>query len=219
MIPVARQKEPGNFAEKLGKKADAFLKNIPEPTKENIDSRPWWRYVLDDLFGAYGRLCAYCGLRFQRDAVCVDHFTPISKIWRTNPKGAYEWSNFRLASQSMNNEKKDYQDVVDPFHIEPVWFVIDFPSMIIKSGPGLAPADKAKVDATILRLKLNNIEKRYIHYRRELIRKYCDMARKWGRFQPALDVLDDWAPFIAFELKRQALTEQIIEMLKYPERR
>ena len=116
----------------------------------------------------------------------------------------------------MNTEKGDYMDVVDPFTVKPAWFVIDFPSMVIKSGTDLAPADKAKVEATISRLKLNRIEKRYIEYRRELIRKYCDKARKWGGIEHALEILDDMAPFIVFELKRQELTEKIVERLKYP---
>jgi len=214
MIPVKKRKEPGDFAEMVTRKADAFLKKIPNPTKKDIDNRPLWRNALDDLYEAYEEVCAYSGLWFHRDAVSVDHFIPVCDIWSTNPEAAYEWDNFRLASRSMNTEKGDHRDVVDPFRIGLGWFVIDFPSMIVKSGSDLEPSDKAKVDAAIRRLKLNNIEKKYIAYRRKLIRYYSDMVGEWGKIAPAIAHLRKMAPFIASELERQALTEQIVEMLK-----
>jgi len=214
MIPVQKRNEPVDFVEKVTKKADAFLRKMPNPAKKDIDARPLWRNALDDLYEAYEEACAYSGLWFHRDAVSVDHFIPVNDIWRMNPKAAYEWDNFRLASRSMNTEKGNHRDVADPFHIGPAWFVIDFPSMLVKSGSDLAPTDKAKVDATIRRLKLNNIEKKYITYRRKLIRYYSDMVGEWGEIEPAFAHLRKMAPFIASELERQALTEKIVEMMK-----
>jgi len=214
VIPVKKQKEPADFAAKVTRKALAFLARVPNPTKGDIDARPWWRNALDDLYKTYGEVCTYSGLWFQRDAVSVDHFTPIGALWKDNPTAAYEWDNFRLASRSMNFEKGDYTDVVDPFTIKPFWFVIDFSSMNVKSGSDLSSEEKARVDATIKRLKLNDIKKRYITFRRKLINEYCDKARKWKHTGQALEVLNEKAPFIAFELKRQGLEKKIVKDLK-----
>jgi hypothetical protein len=219
MIPVAKKKKPEDFYKKVTRKAKAFLKKTPKPTKEQIDKKSYWSDVLDDLYEAYEQACAYSGLRFQREAVEVDHFIPRNAIWKSNPMMAYEWCNFRLASRSMNREKWHYQDVVDPFKIDWGWFVIDFPSMVVKSGPGLDTSDKVRVEATIERLKLNDLKKRYIHYRRKLIRQYCESYRKWNKVGPGLDELQRRAPFIAYELKRQKLTKKIAREFRLKPRR
>jgi hypothetical protein len=111
--------------------------------------------VLDDLKSEYKNVCAYSGLYILGGEQTVDHYVPRAKTWKTDPMMAYKWSNFRLASWSMNYEKGESMEVVDPFKIDYGWFTIDFDNMFIKSGPQLKPADKADVDATILRLKLN----------------------------------------------------------------
>ncbi len=217
MIPVQKQKEPPDFAGKVTKKALAFLDKNPKPTKKDIDKKAkLWRIALDDLYKEYGEVCAYSGLWFHRDAVSVDHFIPRSAIWKGNPIAAFEWDNFRLASRSMNTEKGDYRDVVDPFTIKPCWFVIHFPSMKIKSGSDLSPEEKAGVEATIERLKLNVGGKRYIGFRRRLVEEYCKRATKWESIGHALEVLEKDAPFIAYELKRQSLEEKIVKTLKPP---
>jgi hypothetical protein len=217
MIPVAEQQPPNDFDEKVTTKAREFLVKYPKPTKKQIDRKPYWRFALDDLYRSYGRICAYSGLWCQRDAATVDHFLPVAEICKQQPRLApelaYDWHNFRLASPSMNREKRDYMDVVDPFTILPHSFVIDFPSMMIKAGPDLPGSDKEKVNATIKRLKLNTKE-RYKGYRLKLIREYCREVREFkDGLQQAFFHLERMAPFIAYELKRQKLTEKIIEMV------
>lgn len=215
MIPVQKQEKPADFDEKVTKRALAFLDRNPNPTKTDIEKKAeLWRSVLDDLYEKYREVCAYCGLRFDRDGVSVDHFIPRSAIWKSNPMAAFEWDNFRLASRSMNTEKGDYRDVLDPFTIKPYWFVIHFPSMKVKSGSDLSPGEKAGVEATIARLKLNVGGKRYIDIRRKQVKEYCKWATKWGNIGQALNILERDAPFIAFELKRQGLEEKIVKMLK-----
>ncbi|MCP5054190.1 MAG: hypothetical protein GY940_43890 [bacterium] len=160
---------------------------------------------------AYDETCAYSGLRLHRDAFTVDHYLPVSRIWGKNPELAYDWNNFRLASRHMNTEKRDFTDVLDPFEIPPQSFEIVFPSMLIKAGPALSPSDKAKVNATIKRLKLNTKEE-YKDHRRKLILKYCKFAKK-SSIGAALDYLDSHAPYIVDELKRQKLTKKILQMV------
>ena len=60
----------------------------------------------------------------------VDHFYPKS----VRPDMAYEWSNFRLASLKLNCRKREFQDVLDPFTIEPGWFCLSFPSLLFSLG-------------------------------------------------------------------------------------
>jgi hypothetical protein len=59
-----------------------------------------------------------------------------------------------------------------------------------------------------------SIGEKQIVFRRKLINEYCDKARDWKNTRQALQVLDEKAPFIAFELKRQGLEEKIVEGLK-----
>ncbi|NIM13021.1 MAG: hypothetical protein GTO45_12915 [Candidatus Aminicenantes bacterium] len=215
MIPVPKQPEPENFAETVTKKADAFLKKKNSPTGKEIHNRPYWRNALDDLYKAYNKVCAYSALWFPRDAVTVDHYIPISVIAQSNPGLAYDWNNFRLASRSMNTEKGKFQDVLDPFLIEPGWFAMEFPSLIIKSGSDLSPGCRGKVEATIKRLKLNEKEK-YIEYRHEILWDYCLLCSEYDNIDPIFNHLEKRAPFIAYELKRQGLTKEIVYMMKYP---
>lgn len=215
MIPVKQQPEPKNFAQKVTKKAHSFLSENPSPTRKEISKRPYWRNVLDDLYKAYNKVCAYSALWCPRDMVTVDHYIPIHVLKNNNPKLAYDWSNFRLASRSMNSEKHIFQDVLDPFHVESGWFVMDFPSLIIKSGSNLSPSQMEKVEATINRLKLNEKEK-YMEYRREILCDYCELCNQYDNIEPVFNHLEKRAPFIAFELKRQGLTKRIVNLMKYP---
>lgn len=215
MIPVHEQQKPKTFAEEVTKRARAFIDNKPSPTTKEIHNRPYWRKVLKNLHKAYGQVCAYSALWCPLDMATVDHFIPIHVLVHTEPQLAYDWRNFRLASRSMNTEKHKFQDVIDPFTIEWGWFVMDFPSLMIKNGAPPGSRERKKVDASIARLKLNEKEK-YIEYRWEFLCDYCDLCRDCGNIGPAFNHLEKKAPFIAYELKRQGLTEQIIHMMKYP---
>jgi hypothetical protein len=214
MIPVQKQPEPGNFTEIVTKKANKFLNEKPSPTGKEIHNRPYWRNALDDLYKSYSKVCAYSSVWCPRDGVTVDHFIPVSGLKYSNPKLVYDWDNFRLASRSMNTEKNRFQDVLDPFLIKPGWFVMDFPSLIIKGGAGLSSQNREKVEATIKRLKLNAREK-YIEYRWEILWDYCELCSQYDDIEPILKHLERKAPFIAYELKRQDLTKQIAKVMKY----
>ncbi len=62
-----------------------------------------------------------------------------------------------------------------------------------------------KVDKTISRLKLN-LKEKYINYRREWLCAYCD-----GEI--SFSFLNEKAPFIAFELNRQNLKNEIATIM------
>lgn len=80
----------------------------------------------------------------------TDHFLPKS----TRPRDAYEWSNFRLCSHRVNGYKGDSILVIDPFVVQPGWFVLDFPSCLVRPGPEVAPMLAEQINMTITVLKL-----------------------------------------------------------------
>ena len=216
MIPVKKLPEPAAFSETVTKKAERFLSGKPSPNPKEIKENPYWRNALDDLYSAYGKVCAYSALYCPRAMVTVDHYIPIHYLCIISKPGlAYSWDNFRLASRSMNSEKHIFLDVLDPFLIGTGWFIMDFPSLFIKSGENLSPEQTEKVEATIKRLKLNEKEK-HIEYRREFLDDYCELCREYNNIAPAFNHLQKKAPFIAFELERQGLAEKIVRMMKYP---
>lgn len=218
MIPVRKQAEPSTFTENVTKKANAFLSKMPDPTPEEIRKNHYWRNALGDLHRAYNQVCAYSALWCPRGMATVDHFIPvIAAVKRGEPGLAYDWNNFRLASRSMNEEKKNYQDVLDPFLVKEGWFVMEFPSLMIKCNAALSSPEREKVETTIRRLKLNEKEK-YIDFRRGFLWDYCEFCKGPVMIEPALRYLEKKAPFMAFELKRLGLTLKIVDMMKFPKK-
>lgn len=132
----------------------------------------YWRHALDDLYEAYGRVCAYCCFHIHpiTGAGSVDHFDPKSVPGEgsaadddpnmipmaTHREAVYEWSNYRLASGRLNARKSDYQDVVDPFEVGDDWFEMEFVAFQLEPGSDLPDETRARVAATIIRLGLND---------------------------------------------------------------
>jgi hypothetical protein len=216
MIPVQPQPEPIDFDEKVRQKGTAFLAKSKNVTGDSIRAHRYWQDTLDDLYEQYGRICAYSACLCQSPT--VDHYIPISALVENgNPQLAYEWDNYRLASSSMNEQKGHFPDVLDPFKIQPGWFVIDFTTLNLRvlSGDNLQPPIKKKVDDTIRRLKLND---NYINfqYRFELVDTYCEACQaSIGGIEPNFYFLKRVAPFIAAELDRQGLKEEIVNRWIY----
>ena len=124
MIPVAAKPEPAAFDAAVRQKGLAHLilgdfpLNLPLPP--NADIEPYWRACLTDLHQAYGGVCAYLCVFFERvmGGGSVDHFIAKS----ANAGLAYEWDNYRLACSTMNSRKREYSDVLDPFFLAPDQF-------------------------------------------------------------------------------------------------
>lgn len=197
MIPITQQPEPTDFERKVRSKGIAFLQTVPRP--KIWDKREYWRESLRDLSGAYNQVCAYSAqwIPSIEGSPTVDHFIPKS----VKPELAYEWSNFRLSCLKMNARKRDFQDVLDPFQIAPGWFILDFPSLLIKANPDLDEGVKNQVRSTIKRLKLNDDDD-CVKHRQDWLMRYCE-----GKIN--FDFLKETAPFIAYELERQNLVESI----------
>jgi hypothetical protein len=127
----------------------------------------------------------------------VDHFQPKS----THPNLAYEWNNFRLAHQKINSYKGDKTGLLDPFHIQPGWFTLDFASSHVKPNPATSPAVQTSVTHTITTLRLNTDD--------SLVQMRFSLVRNYSKSFITLDFLEGHYPFIAAELKRQGVQETI----------
>lgn len=201
MIPITQKPEPGDFESKVRSKGASFLRNVPQP--KVWDNREYWRESLEDLYTSYNQICAYSAqwIPWIEGTPTVDHFIPKS----AKPELAYEWNNFRLSCQKMNSRKWTFQDVLDPFKIQNGWFILDFPSLLIKVSPDLEDPVKSQVKNTIKRLKLNDDDS-CVKHRQDWLTQYCK-----GKFK--FEFLKETAPFIAYELERQNLVESIASIM------
>src|SRR6266404_918782 len=121
MIPVAAQPEPAVFYAEVRQRGLAHLnkKGFPldQPLPPKADIEPYWLACLTDLHQAYGGVCAYLGVFFERmmGGGSVDHFIAKS----AHAELAYEWRNYQLTCSTMNSRKREYSDVLDPFFLAP----------------------------------------------------------------------------------------------------
>jgi hypothetical protein len=127
----------------------------------------------------------------------VDHFLPKS----TYPLVAYDWGNFRLAHSKINSYKGNTVGILDPFNIQPGWFILDFANSYVKPNPNESQAVRDRVTRTINVLRLNS-DDTLVQFRFSLVRNY-------SKNLITLDFLDLHYPFISAELKRQGKENSI----------
>lgn len=194
MIPVQSQSEPENFSERVRAPGTQFLARVPNPTTKQWEANAYWQKVLPDMRKAYKSICAYCAhwIPYSTGNHSIDHFIPKTQDARL----AYEWSNFRYVAARFNSRKRT-RSVLDPFHLLPNWFIIDFTSLFVRPNPDLLPDEKQAVLQTIKFLKLNE-DDNLVSEREAWLMDYRD-----GHI--SFDHLKKRAPFIAYELERQGL--------------
>ncbi|MGC2420967.1 MAG: hypothetical protein WA405_04875 [Candidatus Acidiferrales bacterium] len=191
MIQVQPSPEPADFAVKVRAPGQAFLRTTRQPTRQGYQNHQYWRACLGQLHNAYGQVCAYSSIWIPT-GYTVDHFRPKGKY----PNLAYEWSNYRLALNLVNNNKRDSDVVLDPFVVHNGWFILDSASLWVKPEPTLDAVTKARVQTSINVLQLNHNQ--LLNVRFQILRGYIDGAQK-------LDSLEQKYPFIAAEIKRQGI--------------
>lgn len=195
MIHVILQPEPAKFDKEVRQKGLAHLTKkeiaLDQPLPPKTELSPCWRACLDDLHHGYQGICAYLSVYIERvtGGSGVDHF--IAKSKRADL--AYEWDNYRLACSTMNNRKRDYDDVLDPFAVETGWFQLELVGGRIFPNPDLDKELQEKVSATIDRLGLDETTCREMRARR---------YQEYVEFQLPPDYLKRQSPFIWHEAKR-----------------
>lgn len=203
MIHVDLQPEPINFNTDVRIPGKHFLERNPNPSGNQWKKKAYWKKISADLYAAYNGICAYTGFWFSKSTtpVSVDHFLPKS----IKPELAYEWNNYRLTTQIMNNYK-DNNLIVDPFEISNGDFMIDFPSCLIKINPNLPKEKIERIQSTIDVLKLNSSD--------DQVQARCDIIMNYINGEISQQYLKKKYPFIAYELERQNLIEKIKEIVK-----
>lgn len=199
MMHISLQPEPESFDIRVRVPGNAFLASNPSPNEKQFKKNSYWSRVKNELYAAYRGVCSYTCEYIPKTVTnsSVDHFWPKC----VHPNLAYEWSNYRLASQKANTNKGDSIGLVDPFEVGSGWFVLDLPSCLIKAGEGLSRADTSRVESTIKMLKLNNDD--------EYVQSRCDVILDYIRGDISLNYLWKIRPFIAHELTRQGLIDTV----------
>ncbi len=133
----------------------------------------------------FASLCGYAAM-LDPTGGTIDHYLS----YRHHPELAYEWSNYRFASSTMNSIKRTADDeVLDPYDIGDGWFEIILPSLQMRTTPHVPPEFRARAEATLVRLKLRNDER--------LIRWRQSWYEMYRRGELSLDGLQRVAPLIA----------------------
>lgn len=193
MIPVAARPEPANFAVNVRLPGQTFLARVPAPNAKQFKKHQYWKFALGSLKTAYGSVCAYSS--FWMPSNCsVDHFHPKS----VRPDLAYEWTNFRLASEKINANKGNSVEVLDPFYVQRGWFILDFATLWVTPEPSLNANVKTPIQKSIEVLRLNDDQ--WVQMRFEIFTSY--LKRELN-----LPFLIRNYPFIAAEIQRQNIAQ------------
>lgn len=187
MIGVAKVKKPTGFDAKVKTPGDLWLKANPGAKRP----KALWEPYTATLSEACGNRCGYAAM-LDPTGGSVDHYLS----FKNHPALAYEWSNYRFASNTLNSSKRNADaTVLDPQEVEPGWFKILLPSLQLVVTDAVPKSHKAKAEFTLTRLKLRDGE-RIIRWRRSWYQMY--LAGKLS-----LEGLRDVAPLIAEAVETQ----------------
>jgi len=218
MIPVVQADEPGEFDIMVRQRGLAAIDELvgrpprvkrPGPPRKQVAKReqdipaddfpPYWRDALPEMLRRYHRRCAYLAMYIHHatGSPTVDHVLPKSYRWDQ----VYEWANYRLCAAIINSKKGALLTMVDPFTIGPAWFALNLRTLHVERGGGAPPSEWARVEATLPVLN----HRLCVSEREEYVRCYR-LGPGAGGFD--LAHLEDRAPFIASELRRQGQLER-----------
>jgi hypothetical protein len=187
LIPVTPQPEPQGFDTSVRQRGNAFLAANPGAPKL---PKYWKGAAADDLYAAYKGICAYTCMYFVAPG-SVDHFFPKSQ----RRDLAYEWSNYRLALPLVNSYKGESTAVIDPFVVQDGWFVMDFPSCLVRAARDLSSAITEQIEKTVQVLRLNDAD--------PFVQERCNVAVEFLDGHLSFDFLSRRYPFLAAEIRRQ----------------
>lgn len=202
MIHVARRLEPSSFDRLVRQPGRRFLSKNPSPTSRQYSKHPYWNRITNEMHAAYGGICAYTCFYLVEGNSSVDHFLPKSNY----PGIAYEWNNYRLAGRRVNQHKDNSENILDPFTLERGWFVLEFPSCLVKPADSLAGVQQTRVQETIDVLKLNADD--------SFVQERCDLMVAYSNGDVTLAYLESRYPFLAAEIERQAIQGTVQNIFK-----
>lgn len=202
MIRVSLPPPPDNYESQVRAPGQTFLSINPHPTRSDWQQHRYWSAIHNYLYGRLNGICAYCStFTPQRhepaslNHTSIDHFVPKS----VNHALAYEWTNFRLCRERLNNRKSSFQDVLDPCAIQNGWFRLNFTTFALSPDPGLPANRQQQVRDTLGRLQLN-LDDAYVNERAQAVYRYADNQLNFA-------TLARYYPFIAIEMLAQKFDE------------
>lgn len=190
MIRVELRSEYGTFDRDVRRPGMAFLAVNPSPNNKEYREHEYWSRSRSQLWQAYNRVCAYTSFYLPTGG-SLDHFVPKSQM----PKLAYEWSNFRLCEERVNNWKKNSLVGVDPCWMNSDWAFLALPECIVRVSPNAGPIVGPRLKQTIELLRLNR-DDTFVELRYDLVRDYVHGVTD-------LEFLKRYYPFIGREVERQ----------------
>lgn len=150
MIRIERIEEPASFDEEVRKPGHAWLKENPGARADQMPS--YWSRCRRHLADGFRNLCGYSAMWTQRGT--VDHYR--SRSSRAGRELAYEWTNYRFASEEANSAKGTWDTrILDPFEVEDGWFEILLPSLdlvMVEERIPVEQRDRARFTLAQLRL-------------------------------------------------------------------
>lgn len=190
MIRVELRPEYESFDRDVRRPGAAFLSTNSAPNNKEFRKHEYWSRSRRQLWEAYDRICAYTSFYLPTGG-SVDHFVPKSCM----PQLAYEWSNFRLCEERVNNWKKSSLIAIDPCFMESDWVYLSLPECIIKVSNVAGPIAKARLKQTIELLRLNK-DDTFVDFRFSLVRDFVHGITD-------LAFLKTYYPFVGREVERQ----------------
>lgn len=187
MIRAPRLPEPADFDGEVRQPGAQWLAANPNTKRP----RALWTPYTAVLEAGYGGLCGYAAM-LDPTGGTVDHYLSF-----TNHRDlAYQWSNYRFASATMNSKKRAEDDrVLDPEEVRAGWFEILLPSLQMRTTDRIPARLRAKAAHTLNRLGLADGE-RVVRWRRSWFELY-------QRGDLSIDGLRTVAPLIAEAVERE----------------
>jgi len=159
MIHVNPPARPQNF--------DADCKNPGQEwvnKKADLRSHPLWTQFKSELRDGFRNRCAFFAMFISEGT--VDHWLSI----KNRPDLAYEWTNFRYVSGTVNSAKKPKWDgrLLDPFEIDGDWFEIDLGNMRLTLVANIDAETRKRAEFTLDKLHLRDgddiVRQRWLWY-------------------------------------------------------
>jgi hypothetical protein len=186
MIAVPPVLEPQTFDAKVRKPGKRWLAANPTAKRPS----PLWTPYTGVLAAGFRNLCGYAAM-LDPTGGTVDHYLSFTN----HSELAYEWSNYRYASATLNSIKRNADDtVLDPHEVQAGWFEIILPSLQMRLTDAVPPALRAKAEHTLTRLKLRDGE-RIVRWRQSWYALY-------QQGDLTLDGLRQVAPLLADAVER-----------------
>jgi hypothetical protein len=207
MIPVSKlttENEPSLFDTNCRKPGAAWL--IANPNKDPHVQSGWWSQFKPDLAKHFNHRCGWLGASIEVEGVVEHYLSCGNRKKQPSPHQhlAFEWSNYRYASGTVNSRKGNHDDaILDPCEIGAGWFEVILHGFQLLPTKAIPKELRDKAKFTLKTLELRN----GYHARMARWKWY---ERYWNDGEPLLDLLEKDAPLVAAAVRKaQANGEEL----------